>query len=162
MLSRLKYYIIKYITNFAFNQIINSIDSAGFNNQILIKKVNPAFTSLIGKIKYLRKYGLSIHQSASLVIARRGQNFKETIPPGLLAELSVSNKKKSKKEITNASYITRKAGRSSWANWGKLNKKIEKVNINFFYKNSLDSSCRYLIKLVSDDIMLLPKNITKV
>ena len=47
---------------------------------IAIRKVHPAYTSLIGKYKYSRSYNLSTHVLASYVIARRGLGFKEKIP----------------------------------------------------------------------------------
>lgn len=43
-------------------------------------KVNPAYTSVIGRIKYALPYGLSVHLSASGVIARRAQGCRETVP----------------------------------------------------------------------------------
>ena len=42
--------------------------------------VNPAYTSQIGKVKYMRHYGMSIHESAALVIARRGMGLTEKLP----------------------------------------------------------------------------------
>jgi len=45
-----------------------------------IRKVHPAYTSLIGKYKYSRSHNLSTHTLASYVIARRGLGFKEEIP----------------------------------------------------------------------------------
>jgi len=45
----------------------------------MYKKVNPAFTSVIGKFKYQKMYNLSIHESASYVIARRGLGFNEKL-----------------------------------------------------------------------------------
>ena len=48
---------------------------------VTIRKVHPAYTSLIGKYKYSRLYNLSTHMLASYVIARRGLGFKEAIPP---------------------------------------------------------------------------------
>ena len=57
---------------------------------IAIKKVHPAYTSLIGKYKYSRLYNLSTHVLASYVIARKGLGFKEELPPNykwLLAQV---------------------------------------------------------------------------
>jgi len=48
---------------------------------VAIKKIKPAYTSLIGKYNYLRLYNLSIHVLASYVIARKGLEFKEALPP---------------------------------------------------------------------------------
>ena len=47
---------------------------------IAIKKIHPAYTSLIGKYKYSRLYNLSTHILASYVIARKGLGFREDLP----------------------------------------------------------------------------------
>ncbi len=47
---------------------------------VAIKKVHPAYTSLIGLYKYSRLYNLSIHVLASYIIARKGLGFKEALP----------------------------------------------------------------------------------
>ncbi|MFX0072163.1 MAG: IS200/IS605 family accessory protein TnpB-related protein, partial [Candidatus Hermodarchaeota archaeon] len=47
---------------------------------VAIRKIHPAYTSLIGKYKYLRLYNLSTHILASYVIARKGLKFKEKLP----------------------------------------------------------------------------------
>ncbi len=41
-----------------------------------VKIVDPSYTSIIGQVKYMRRYGISSHSSASMVIARRGMCFK--------------------------------------------------------------------------------------
>lgn len=43
-------------------------------------KVNPAFTSVIGMIKFMQKYGLNSGTSAAMAIARRAMNLKEKLP----------------------------------------------------------------------------------
>jgi IS605 OrfB family transposase len=48
---------------------------------IAIKKVHPAYTSLIGKYNYSRLYNLSTPGLVSYVIARKGLEFKEELPP---------------------------------------------------------------------------------
>ncbi len=47
---------------------------------VAVRKVHPAYTSLIGKYKYSRSRNLSTHVLASYVIARKGLGFKEKIP----------------------------------------------------------------------------------
>jgi len=47
---------------------------------VAIKKIHPAYTSLIGKYNYSRSRNLSTHVLASYVIARKGLGFKEKIP----------------------------------------------------------------------------------
>lgn len=43
-------------------------------------KVNPAFTSIIGMIKFMAKYGLNSGTAAAMVIARRAMKLREQIP----------------------------------------------------------------------------------
>ena len=51
-----------------------------FKAGVELIKVNPAFTSVIGRVKYARRLGISTHLAAALAIARRGQQFKERTP----------------------------------------------------------------------------------
>lgn len=54
--------------------------------------VNPAYTSQIGKMKYLRRYGLSVHESASLVIARRAMGLRhERLPEWMRKDPAVQS-----------------------------------------------------------------------
>ena len=39
--------------------------------------VNPAYTSKIGKQKYMKPLKLSVHKAAAYVIARRGQGYTD-------------------------------------------------------------------------------------
>jgi len=40
-------------------------------------EINPAYTSVIGKAKFMARYGLSPHAVAAVAIARRGLGFGE-------------------------------------------------------------------------------------
>ena len=44
------------------------------------KEVNPAFSSLMGRVLFMERYGLSVDQAAALVLARRLLNCSEGIP----------------------------------------------------------------------------------
>ena len=41
--------------------------------------MNPAFSSVIGRVKFMERYGLSVHQAAALVLARRLLRCSERI-----------------------------------------------------------------------------------
>jgi len=60
--------------------IIKGIGSQAFKKGIEIGHVNPAYTSMLGQIKYSKKYGISVHHAAALCIARRMQKFSEKLP----------------------------------------------------------------------------------
>lgn len=42
-------------------------------------EVNPAWTSVIGRTTFSRRYGLSVHLAAAVAIARRAAFFSERI-----------------------------------------------------------------------------------
>ena len=42
--------------------------------------MNPAYSSVIGRVKFMERYGLSVHQAAALVLARRLLRCSERIP----------------------------------------------------------------------------------
>ena len=43
-------------------------------------QVNPAYSSVIGRVKFMERYGLMVHQAAALVLARRLLGCSEGIP----------------------------------------------------------------------------------
>lgn len=65
--------------NFAKKKLMSALSRRGLRNGFQIKKVNPAYTSVIGRFKYSKLYGLSVHEAASFVIGRRGLGFKEKL-----------------------------------------------------------------------------------
>lgn len=67
-----------------FNRIIVALRKRG----IAVFTVPAKFTSLIGYFKYSRDYGLSAHQAAAFVIARRALGFIEKVPKEVLKMLS--------------------------------------------------------------------------
>ena len=60
------------LSSFAYGKIISLFKSRSFDKGLEVIEVNPAYTSVIGRFKYQNQYKLTTHQSAALVIARRG------------------------------------------------------------------------------------------
>jgi len=63
--------------NFAYRKLLSSIKSRAERSGVPVIQVNPAFTSILGKLKYQDMYSLSTHNAAAMVIARRGIGIKE-------------------------------------------------------------------------------------
>lgn len=79
---------------FAYKKMGELLHSAAFRRGIGVIKVNPVYTSLIGKLKYMRKMRTPVHQSAAVVIGRRAMGFREKIPT-YLKKVLPENKKRS-------------------------------------------------------------------
>jgi hypothetical protein len=54
-----------------------------------VKEIHAAYTSQIGEMKYAKPYGLSQHEAAAYVIARRGEGYEERVPKGIVKEMPV-------------------------------------------------------------------------
>ncbi|NET42238.1 hypothetical protein [Okeania sp. SIO2B3] len=76
-----------------YNEMLSNLSTGIFRETILSRcrrfgveliKVNPAFTSVIGMINYMGKYGLNSGTAAALVIGRRALKLSEKIPQCLL------------------------------------------------------------------------------
>jgi IS605 OrfB family transposase len=63
-----------------YKRLLNKIEITARRNGIEIRKVNPAYTSLIGKLKYAPQFNIDKDIAAAFVIARRGLGFKENLP----------------------------------------------------------------------------------
>jgi IS605 OrfB family transposase len=68
------------LSSFAYSQFDAALASACARHGVFHKRVNPAYTSLIGRVKFARRYGLSVHRSAALAIARRAMQLSEELP----------------------------------------------------------------------------------
>ena len=59
------------LSSFSYGKIKAYFLSRSYREGVEIHQVNPAFSSIIGRVKYMERYGLSFHQAAALVLARR-------------------------------------------------------------------------------------------
>ena len=68
------------LSSFSYGKIQAYFISRGYRQGVEVNQVNPAFSSVIGRAKFMERYGLSVHQAASLVLARRLLGCSERIP----------------------------------------------------------------------------------
>jgi hypothetical protein len=99
---------------------------------IEIRKVNPAYTSVIGKLKYTPQFNIDKDIAAAFVIARRGLGFKEKLP-------------KNYKELLNdTDFLSYTIARIEY-NITKLKQKIKEEK-NQYKRNKLKSKLSKLRK----------------
>lgn len=65
--------------NFIYSQLLQAIERRALKDGVEVKKINPAFTSITGILKYQEMYSLNRHTAAALVVARRGIGICEKI-----------------------------------------------------------------------------------
>ena len=81
------------LSQWAYSRFYQLLESILSNRGISLLKRNPAYTSLIGLVKYARMYGLSSDIAAAIAIARRGMNLSERLPRSVSAYLGVNSRK---------------------------------------------------------------------
>jgi IS605 OrfB family transposase len=81
-------------SNFVYRKIITTLISKCVKAEVSLAQVPAYYSSLIGRVKYQKTYGLSIHQSAALVLARRAMGYKEKMPHQMMSVLFAKEAKK--------------------------------------------------------------------
>ncbi len=94
-----------------YNKFFMLLRSRAIKKRVLVIVVNPAFTSIIGNLKYKKRFGISVHSSASYVIGRRGLNYIENIPYRIACLLHSGEREK-----------------HNWSLWNIINKRLSKVS----------------------------------
>ena len=57
------------LSSLSYGKIRACFLSRGCRQGVEIHQVNPAFSSIIGRVKFMERYGLSVHQAAALALA---------------------------------------------------------------------------------------------
>ena len=68
------------LSSFSYGKAKAYFLSRGYREGVEVHQVNPAYSSIIGRVKFMERYGLSVHQAAALVLARRLLGCSERIP----------------------------------------------------------------------------------
>ena len=68
------------LSSFSYGKVKAYFLSRGYRQGVEVHQVNPAFSSVVGRVKFMGRYGLSVHQAAALALARRLLGCSERIP----------------------------------------------------------------------------------
>ena len=122
------------LSSFAYSLFFQSLSARAYKEGVAVHGVNPAFTSVIGRVNFAKRYGLSIHLAAALCIARRYQKFSEEpcSPKGDIPD-------------GKASHVTfvvpvRNRQKHVWHFWGQVRKKLATVLAAHFRAKNRSSS----------------------
>ena len=109
------------LSSFTYAAITQCILSKAFKLAIDVQQVNPAFSSIIGRVKFAKIYNISIHQAAAMVIARRLFNFSERLPR---CWDNIPNNTGGRLTLTG---LVKIQGRHVWHTWAKVGKNLQMV-----------------------------------
>ena len=129
--------------NFCKEKMIKTIKSRALKEKFVHIEVFPAYSSIIGAIKYQKMYGLNTHEAAAFVIGRRGLGFNnEKIPKELSKSLKLKGRRQWKDDADPLASICRQ--------WGGLWKQVSKIK-NLFFETTREIPmnlrwfCRHLL-----------------
>ena len=105
------------LSSFSYGKIKAYFISRGYRQGVEVHQVNPAYSSVIGRVKFMERYGLTVHQAAALVLARRLLGCSERIPRRWVAP------------IGNGVHIAftvpvRKRVKHVWTYWGAVSRQL--------------------------------------
>jgi len=118
--------LARMLSSLAYNGIKNGLEAKGWKEGVSVYQVNPAFTSLIGRVKFAKRYGLSIHHAAALVIGRRYLGVSERVPRHL------DQIPDGKNGYVALSLPVRNRDKHVWTLWKALQKKLGTVLVAHF------------------------------
>ena len=68
------------LSSFGYGRFREYMVSRGQREGVEVVGVSPAFSSVMGRVKYMERHGLSVHQAAAWVLARRLLGCSEGVP----------------------------------------------------------------------------------
>jgi IS605 OrfB family transposase len=125
------------LSSFCYQSIITHLKSNGSKKGVLVEQVNPAYTSIIGRVKFAKRYGITIHQAAALTIGRRFLEYSEKVPSCLR---DIPDGRGGHVTLT---LPVRNRAKHVWTTWRQLNKKLSVALIAHFRTAKSRSSSPY-------------------
>ena len=121
------------LSAFAYAGFHMALRSALVRAGVRLVRVNPVYTSLIGRVKFARLYGLSAHAAASLSIGRRAMGLSERPPGTVHADQEGAAAAVLSAPLDGGGHVTlpaavrmrkgpRGARRHVWSTWGRIAK----------------------------------------
>lgn len=104
------------VSEFAYAKMTQLAEHKGQKYKLEVRKVNPAYTSQIGKLKFMRQLGLSIHEAAAYAIGRRAMGIEDQVPNSLTHLIP---------EKTRKGHY--------WTHWAYLYNATKKMPTSIFY-----------------------------
>ena len=105
-------------------EIRQALSRACIRRSVRIVLVNPAYTSIIGLVKFAPRYGSSVHAAAALAIARRAMALSERLPASG-ESISVLLASGDRVTLPRPARIAR---RHVWSSWSRLARGLSAVH----------------------------------
>ena len=115
-----------HMTLFAYQRIASSIENQSLKREIAFCKIDPAYTSQMGKFLFMRKYGISIHQAAAYTIGLVGLGLYEKLVPDSRMLNLLKTKEGTVPEFSQETYKNI---------WARITNTFSGIRNHFFYRS---------------------------
>lgn len=105
------------LSSFCYGKVKAYLLSRGYRKGVEVCQVNPAYSSVIGRVKYMERYGLNVHQAAALVLARRLLSCREGVPRRRIAPLDTGGRVAFRVPV-------RKRVKHVWSYWAAVSRQL--------------------------------------
>lgn len=134
---------------FAYRKMTTSLENQSYKQNFGILKINPAYTSQMGKFLYMRKMGISIHEAASYTIGLKGmEKIDRLMPDARLVSLlpeNVRNELQGKHDIISLCHA-----------WRRITDAFKGVPTHSFYRelpfDALNGKKRGTLRTISSEM----------
>ena len=138
------------LQKWSYKRLLNKIEILAKRNGIELIKVNPAYTSVIGKLKYAPQYNIDKDIAGAYLIARRGLGYKEKLPNNY------------KELLNDADFLSYTIARIE-DNIKKLKQKLEEEK-NEYKRNGLKTKINKLrknLKILQKHVSILTSHVSR-
>ncbi len=111
------------LSGWAYSKFMQLLKARCFKQGIQVIQVNPAYSSVIGLVKFMSLYGMNSATAAALVLARRALRLSER-PPARTAYHDMESRK------------------HVWSNWGLISKRVKGSARHSFFQPKLTACSR--------------------
>jgi IS605 OrfB family transposase len=121
------------LSSFVYSAFDAALTSDCARSGVYHARVNPAYTSIIGRTKFAARYGLTVHAAAALAIARRAMKLSERLPLSF-SDRVITLPKNDSHRVTlelpdrkdNGQQQTDRP-RHVWSDWNEVNRTFRKA-----------------------------------
>jgi IS605 OrfB family transposase len=114
------------LSSFACNKIASGLKASAFRAGVEVMEMNPAYTSVIGVVNHARRQGISVHQGAALVIARRGLGLSER------PAVSVAVVPTRRGDYVTFELPARNRSKHGWSFWSNVRTRLKAAHVAHF------------------------------
>lgn len=120
------------LSAFHYSAVGQALHSSALLADVPLKEINPAYTSVIGQVKYAKRLGVSVHQAAALAIGRRGMGYHEHVP--VRADIPDD-----KGDHLIVEFPVRKRSAHEWSHWARVRGAVQTTLAEWFRLKKLSA-----------------------